>query len=98
SQGRAPSGGILSGKRINILLLGSDTDQKFQNGYLAQTDIVVTIDPATKSVGMLSIPRDLFINVPGYGMMKLDEAFYYGQTYNNGNGVSLSRLTISQDF
>jgi LCP family protein required for cell wall assembly len=91
------SGDILSGGRINILLLGSDTDQKFQNGYLAQTDIVVTIDPATKSVGMLSIPRDLFINVPGYGMMKLDEAFFYGDAYNH-NGVGLSRLTISQDF
>jgi len=91
------SSDILSGGRINILLLGSDTDQKFQNGYLAQTDIVVTIDPATKSVGMLSIPRDLFINVPGYGMMKLDEAFYYGDAYNH-NGVGLSRLTISQDF
>jgi LCP family protein required for cell wall assembly len=89
---------ILSGGRINILLLGSDTDQKFQDGYLAQTDIVVTIDPATKSVGMLSIPRDLFVNVPGYGMMKLDEAFYYGDKYNNHDGVGLSRLTISQDF
>jgi LCP family protein required for cell wall assembly len=97
NQGR-DSTNILSGGRINILLLGSDTDAKFQNGYLAQTDIVVTIDPATKSVGMLSIPRDLFINVPGYGMMKLDEAYYYGQAYNNGNGVGLSRLTISQDF
>ena len=95
---RGNSGDILSGGRINILLLGSDTDQKFQNGYLAQTDIVVTIDPATKSVGMLSIPRDLFVNVPGYGMMKLDEAFYYGDTYHNHDGVGLSRLTISQDF
>jgi LCP family protein required for cell wall assembly len=94
---RGNSGDILSGGRINILLLGSDTDQKFQNGYLAQTDIVVTIDPSTKSVGMLSIPRDLYINVPGYGMMKLDEAFYYGDAYNH-NGVGLSRLTISQDF
>ena len=95
---RGNTGDILSGGRINILLLGSDTDQKFQNGYLAQTDIVVTIDPATKSVGMLSIPRDLFVNVPGYGMMKLDEAFYYGDTYHNHDGVGLSRLTISQDF
>ena len=46
-------GDILSGPRINILLLGSDTDQKFTNAdgshnYLAQSDIVVTIDPATK--------------------------------------------------
>jgi LCP family protein required for cell wall assembly len=87
----------LSGGRINILLLGSDTDAKFQGGYLAQTDIVVTIDPASKSVGMLSIPRDLYINVPGYGMMKLDEAYYTGDRYLH-NAVGLSRLTITRDF
>jgi LCP family protein required for cell wall assembly len=83
---------ILSGPRINILLLGSDTDEKFSNGsYLAQSDIVVTIDPASRKVGMLSIPRDFWINVPGSGMHKLDEAFGLG-------GVALSRLTIYQDF
>jgi LCP family protein required for cell wall assembly len=83
---------ILSGPRINILLLGSDTDQKFSNGsYLAQSDIVVTIDPASKKVGMLSIPRDFWISVPGSGMHKLDEAYGLG-------GVALSRLTIYQDF
>lgn len=90
----------LSGGRINILLLGSDTDQKFQgsgNYPLAQTDIVVTIDPATKTVGMLSIPRDLYISVPGYGMMKLDEAYAYG-VRDLHNGPGLSRATIERDF
>ena len=77
--------------RINILLLGSDTDQKFQNQPLAQTNIVVTIDPTAKTVGMLSIPRDFFLDVPGYGMHKLDEAYSLG-------GVALSCLTIEQDF
>ena len=99
---------ILSGPRINILLLGSDTDQKFTNAdgshtYLAQSDIVVTINPATRSVGMLSIPRDFWIHVPGGGMHKLDEAYALGGTaigsgaYSPG-GVALSRLTIFQDF
>jgi LCP family protein required for cell wall assembly len=83
--------GILTGPRVNILLLGSDTDQKFQHSYLAQTDIVVTIDPASHAVGMLSIPRDFFMNVPGYGLHKLDEAYSLG-------GLALSRLTIEQDF
>lgn len=92
SQGRDVSGPILSGKRINILLLGSDTDQKFQGGYLAQTDIVVSIDPTAKSVTMLSIPRDTWLNAAeGKGMMKLDQAYFYG-------GVGLSRATIFQDF
>jgi len=89
---------ILSGGRINILLLGSDDDQKFQGSYLlAQTDIVVTIDPTSHTVGMLSIPRDLYLNVPGFGMLKLDEAYAYGEKYLH-NGVGLSRLTIYQDF
>jgi LCP family protein required for cell wall assembly len=98
---------ILSGPRINILLLGSDTDQKFTNAdgshnYLAQSDIVVTIDPATKSVGMLSIPRDFWIRI-GNGMHKLDEAYSLGGpaigsgAYSPG-GVALSRLTVFQDF
>ncbi len=99
---------ILSGPRINILLLGSDTDQKFTNAdgshnYLAQSDIVVTIDPASKSVGMLSIPRDFYIHIPGGGMHKLDEAYSLGgPAIGNGayspGGVALSRLTIFQDF
>lgn len=86
--------GILTGPRVNILLLGSDTDKKsvWGNGnYIAQTDIVVTIDPGSKTVGMLSIPRDFYINVPGYGLHKLDEAYGIG-------GVDLSRRTIEQDF
>ena len=52
---------------------------------------MVTIDPTAKTVGMLSIPRDFFLNVPGYGMHKLDEAYSLG-------GVALSCLTIEQDF
>ncbi|MGH2507748.1 MAG: LCP family protein, partial [Ktedonobacteraceae bacterium] len=83
--------GILTGPRVNILLLGSDTDEKFQGTYLAQTDIIITIDPSSKTVGMLSIPRDFYLNVPGYGMHKLDEAYGLG-------GVALSRRTIEQDF
>jgi LCP family protein required for cell wall assembly len=102
NQGR--NGDVLSGGRINILLLGSDTDEKFtapdgSHHYLAQTDIVVTIDPTTKAVGMLSIPRDFWLNVPGYGMHKLDQAYGLGSPDPGMSGnVGLSRLTIEQDF
>lgn len=97
NQSRNTTSDILSGGRLNILLLGSDTDEKFQGLYLAQTDIVITIDPSTNYVGMLSIPRDLYVSVPNYGAMKLDEAYATGQRYQN-NAVGLSRLTIYQNF
>src|SRR5438067_1926248 len=49
-----------SKQRVNILLLGSDNDQKFaQNAVLSQTMIVVSVDPAKRQVTLLSLPRDL---------------------------------------
>ena len=96
---KATNGGILSGGRFNILLLGSDTDYKtvsVNGGALAQVDIVVTIDPASKTVGMLSIPRDSWLHVPGYGMKKLDQAYLLGG--GGKGGVELTSRTIHQDF
>ena len=93
------NGGILSGGRFNILLLGSDDDYKsvvINQGILAQTDIVVSIDPASKTVSMFSIPRDSWVNVPGFGMHKLDEAYLLGG--GGTNGAALSMATIHQDF
>ncbi|GHO92643.1 hypothetical protein KSF_026910 [Reticulibacter mediterranei] len=98
------NGPVLSGKRINILLLGSDTDAKFDQGtYLAQTDIIVTIDPNTKYVGMLSIPRDMQVTIPGYGADKLDIAFsdgYRSKKSDNpvADGAGLAIATIEQNF
>src|SRR5258708_30647844 len=97
NQDSTTNGNVLSGNRINILLLGSDTDVKFTNAdgthtYLAQTDIVVTIDPKSKTVGMLSIPRDTWLTPPGYSSpMKLDEVYGYGD-------AALSEAAIHQDF
>jgi LCP family protein required for cell wall assembly len=93
------SGSILSGGRFNILLLGSDDDYKsvvINGGILAQTDIVVSIDPASKTVSMFSIPRDSWVNVPGFGMHKLDQAYLLGG--GGSNGAALSMATIHQDF
>ena len=80
--------------RTNIMLLGSDTDGKYpgQGGNdpttgqpLAQTVMIITIDPTKNYVGMLSIPRDMQITdtTTGYANEKLDQAFehaWVGQT------------------
>jgi LCP family protein required for cell wall assembly len=93
---------ILNWGRINILLLGSDTDEKgvwTGNAFLTQTVIVASIDTATHEVDMLSIPRDFDVNIPGHGMDKLDTAFAYGGSINNNmSGVATVYATLDQDF
>ena len=90
---------VLSGGRMNLLLLGSDTDYKTVHdlgGVLAQTIIILSIDPTMKDVSMLSLPRDTWLNVPGYGMHKLDQAYLLGG--GGAGGVALTLETIHQDF
>lgn len=98
-QSQSTTGDVLSGGRMNLLLLGSDTDYKTVHdlgGVLTQTLIVLTIDPGTKDVSMLSLPRDTWLNVPGYGMHKLDQAYLLGG--GGPGGVALTMETIHQDF
>ncbi|MHB8621466.1 MAG: LCP family protein [Chloroflexota bacterium] len=82
----------LSGTRpINVLLLGSDTDAKFDGVYDTQIMIVVSIDPVRKQVTMLSIPRDLWVVIPGWGVGKIGTAYHIG-------GLALARDTVEKDF
>ena len=59
---------------LNLLLLPSDTDSKFEGGrVLTQTDMVVRIDFTHHHVTMLSLPRNLWIpSDEGYCCNKLD--------------------------
>src|SRR5438876_9621867 len=81
-----------SKQRVNILLLGSDNDQKFaQDAVLSQTMIVVSIDPAKRQVTLLSLPRDLWVAIPGHARAKTDLAYKEG-------GASLARATVEKAF
>jgi len=100
NQGR--TGDILSGPRINILLLGSDNDNKYSfPALLTQVMMVVHVDPDNKSVYMVSIPRDSWVYVPVNGAMhKIDQAFFFGAAQHNNfdDGVRSARQTIEQDY
>lgn len=88
----APTAPSLTGtSRINILLLGSDTDAKFEGDYNTQIMIVVSIDPVRKSVSMLSVPRDLWVPIPGHGTGKIGVAYGAG-------GVALARQAIETNL
>ncbi len=85
--------------RVNLLLLGVD-DRVWDPNWgapRADTIILLTLDPATRSAGALSIPRDLFVEVPGFGMHKINTAYSIGEA-NLGawGGVTLTVRTVER--
>jgi polyisoprenyl-teichoic acid--peptidoglycan teichoic acid transferase len=73
----------LPGLPLNILLLGTDDDHN------SDSQILVRLDPQAKTISMLSLPRDLYVDVPGVGYAKLNAAYMRG-------GVQLAVETFSQ--
>jgi LCP family protein required for cell wall assembly len=66
---------LLSYNRINILLVGCDEDE---NNGRADTIVFFSIAPKTKDALILSIPRDLRVEIPGRGMDKINHAYAFG--------------------
>lgn len=82
--------------RINILLLGIG-GPGHQGSDLSDTVMVVSIDPRTKDVAMLGIPRDLYVPIPGYGSAKINAAHAYGeQNKYAGGGPALAKKTVEK--
>ena len=85
--------------RVTILLLGIDYhDWRAGQTPHSDTMILLSVDPITKTASMLSIPRDLWVNIPGfedYG--RINEAYFNGEAFNlPGGGAELARQTVEQ--
>jgi LCP family protein required for cell wall assembly len=77
---------------FTVLLLGSDDDSKFSSDHvLTQSMILMRVQPASKEVTMLSIPRDLYVHLSTGGFGKIDGAYSYGSA-----GAAIA--TVEQDF
>ncbi len=86
-----------SGKeRVNVLLLGID-QRKGDNEPAHRTDtmIVFTLDPVHLQGGMLSIPRDVWVPIPGHGNNRINTANFIGDTTDYpGGGIMLAKKTV----
>jgi LCP family protein required for cell wall assembly len=87
--------------RVNILLLGLDyTDRRatvegFNGPWHSDTMILASVDPLTNSMGILSIPRDLWVDIPGYDYGKINTAYFYGDKDSlPGGGAGLAIETV----
>ncbi|MDQ4075577.1 MAG: LCP family protein [Chloroflexota bacterium] len=79
---------------VSILLMG--TDARPDAGDMSRTDsmMVAFIDLTTPYVVLISIPRDLWVVIPGYGQARINTAYFLGQLQSEGSEVA--RETVSQ--
>ncbi len=89
-------------RRFNVLLLGIDQrsgtgdDEKY---FRTDTIMVVSIDPVRKTAGVLSIPRDLWVAIPGFKEGRINTANALGDSSQYpGGGPGLAAETIKQDL
>lgn len=83
--------------RVTLLLIGLDySDWRGNTGPpLSDTMILLTLDPITKTAGMLSIPRDLWVSIPGFDHGKINTAYQLGEAYQlPGGGPGLAMETV----
>ncbi|MBN8868089.1 MAG: LCP family protein [Solirubrobacterales bacterium] len=90
-----------------IVLIGSDVrtgggDTEGDPGR-SDTTMLIRLDPDTDQIAMLSIPRDLYVDIPGHGYDKFNAAFTYGgtkltlQTIKELTGLEINHV-VNVDF
>lgn len=82
--------------RITVLILGIDERaQEEEDFWRTDTIMIGTLDPVTMQAGVLSIPRDLWVHIPGYTENRINTAHALGDAYDHpGGGPALVVQTI----
>jgi LCP family protein required for cell wall assembly len=82
----------------NILLVGTDArpDDK-ADAIRTDTIVWVHLDADANRVSMLSFPRDLYVNIPGYGKNRINAAYSIGERkIGPGYGPALLKKTVGE--
>jgi LCP family protein required for cell wall assembly len=77
-----------------ILLLGTDRRSSDSSTNNTDTILVFHLDPNTQRVAMLSIPRDLYVDIPNHGQGRINTAYSWGKQDGTG-GLELAQQTVS---
>jgi LCP family protein required for cell wall assembly len=85
--------------RVTILAMGLDARdwgaEANATATRSDTMAVLSLDPVAKTAVMLSIPRDLYVEIPGYGFDKINKAYFYAEKYRlpiGGPGLAMQTV------
>jgi LCP family protein required for cell wall assembly len=68
---------------------------------IPRTDTIMIgrVDLKSPRVSLVSVPRDLLVDIPGYGQDRINSAYVYGEQYKEpGGGIGLLQRTIEKNF
>lgn len=85
--------------RVTVLVMGLDYRdwQAGEGPPRTDTMILLTLDPLARTAGMLSVPRDLWVSIPGFKYGKINTAYQLGEAYQlPGGGAALAMKTVSE--
>lgn len=85
--------------RVTILIIGLDyRDWEAGSGApRSDTMMLLTIDPQTKTAGMMSIPRDMWVNIPDFEYNRINTAYSLGESWKlPGGGPGLAVRTVEE--
>ena len=84
---------------LNILVVGSD-ERHPGRPWRSDVIMVVAVDYANRQIGVVSFPRDLWVEIPTIGENRINTATFFGGAYNypNGGDIGLLKDTLAYNF
>jgi LCP family protein required for cell wall assembly len=85
--------------RVTVLIMGLDYRDWSSGEGPSRTDtmMLLTLDPLNNTAGILSIPRDLWVSIPGFDNGRINTAYFLGETYQTpGGGAGMAVKTVEQ--
>ena len=89
---------LLAPMRTNLLLLGIDRPPAGTNTSRTDTMILFSVNPLKPDIEMLSIPRDLWVEIPGVGENRINTAHFYAEAQDPGSGPQAAAQTVQDNF
>jgi LCP family protein required for cell wall assembly len=97
-----PQKGLLLSNASNILVLGADAGSKSRQGTQGRSDTIILIrtDPDNHKIALLSIPRDLRVEIPRHGTQKINAAYAFGgptlavKTVERVTGLRMNHVVV----
>lgn len=83
-----------AGGPVTVLLLGSDRRPGERDPARTDAVMIMRVDPERRRIALLSLPRDLMVQIPGYGWSRINSANVLGNDGAEG-GRELARRTVS---